>query len=130
MTEQAKYLGLPRATAMSIFDCNKFGEKAVEESKVAPKTAFCDENVKIEWLISYDDTPCFAEKRYTLSGGKVAMEFGPAVWAIVDGEGRITGENYERALKRGDYFFLPFAAEGKFFLEGNLTAIECLPSKR
>ena len=58
------------------------------------------------------------------------MEFGPAVWAIVDGEGKITGENYERALKRGDYFFLPFAAEGKFFLEGNLTAIECLPSKR
>lgn len=130
VTEQEKYLGLPRDTAMSIFDCNKFGEKAVEESKVAPKTAFCDENVKIEWLISYDDTPCFAEKRYTLNGGKVAMEFGPAVWAIVDGEGRITGENYERALKRGDYFFLPFAAEGKFFLEGNLTAIECLPSKR
>lgn len=62
VSEQEKYLGLPRDLAMSIFDFDKFGEKAVEECKIAPKTICCDETCKIESLIDYDDTPCFGEK--------------------------------------------------------------------
>lgn len=130
VTEQEKYLGLPRDVAMSVFDVNKFGEKAVKECKMTPETLFCDDGVLIESLIGYVDTPCFAEKRYTLSGGKAVMSYAPCVWTIVDGQGVVEGDGYSRAVKKGDYFFLPFAAEGKFVIKGNLTAIECLPSKQ
>ena len=128
VTEAEKYLGLPRETAMSIFDLNKFGEQAVKESKMTPKLLHSADGVKIEWLISYDDTPCFAEKRYTLTGGKAVLSYAPAVWTVVDGAGSIEGEGWSREVKKGDYFFLPRAAEGKFFLTGELVAVECLPS--
>ena len=128
VTEAEKYLGLPRETAMSIFDLNKFGEQAVKESKMTPKLLHSADGVKIEWLISYEDTPCFAEKRYTLTGGKAVLGYAPAVWTVVDGAGSVEGEGWSREVKKGDYFFLPRAAEGKFFLTGELVAVECLPS--
>lgn len=130
VSEQEKYLGLPRDLAMSIFDFDKFGEKAVEECKIAPKTICCDETCKIESLIDYDDTPCFGEKRYTLKGGSFVPESGPSVWAVVEGEGEIRGDGFRRKLAKGDYWFMPYAARGKFTVAGTLTVIECLPSKQ
>lgn len=130
VSEQEKYLGLGRDLAMSVFDFDKFGEKAVQECKITPKTVFCDDKLKIESLISYEDTPCFAENIYTLSDGETVMENSAAVWTIVDGSGVIVGEDYERPIKKGDYFFLPYAAVGKFSIKGNLKAVECLSSKQ
>lgn len=115
---------------MSIFDFDKFGKKAVEECKIAPKTICCDETCKIESLIDYDDTPCFGEKRYTLKGGSFVPESGPSVWAVVEGEGEIRGDGFRRKLAKGDYWFMPYAARGKFTVAGTLTVIECLPSKQ
>ncbi len=130
VTEEEKYLGLPRDLAMSVFDFEQFGKKTVEQCKIAPKALHCDDKLKVESLIDHSDTPCFAEKRYTLSGGSFVPESGPSVFAVVDGGGMIAGEGYERALKKGDYWFMPFAARGKFTVSGDLTVIECLPSKR
>lgn len=130
VSEQEKYLGLPRDVAMSVFDFDKCGEEAVKKCKIEPKTLFCDEKCKIESLIDYSDTPCFGEKRYTLSGGSFVPESGPSVWCVVDGEGEIAGENFARKLAKGDYWFMPFAARGLFRVSGNLTVIECLPSKQ
>ena len=130
VTEQEKYLGLPRDLAMSVFDFDKFGGSAVEQCKIAPKTISCDEKVKVEELIGKADTPCFGEMRYTLSGGSVTLQSGPSVFAVVDGGGVLSGEGYSRTLKKGDYWFMPHAARGKFAVSGALTLIECLPSKR
>ena len=130
VTEQEKYLGLERDTAISIFDFDKFGEQAVKAAKITPETLYCDDNIKIESLIDYNDTPCFAEKRYTLKGGSTVMGFGPCVWTIVQGEGCVCGENYHRNVRKGDYFFMPYAAQGKFSLAGNLVAVECLPGRQ
>ena len=81
-------------------------------------------------LIGYDDTPCFGEKRYTLTGGSFVPTSGPSVFAVVDGGGKIAGEGYDRELKKGDYWFMPHAARGKFTVSGTLTLIECLPSRQ
>ena len=38
---------------------------------------------------------------------------------------------YERKMIKGDYFYLPYAAENKFTLKSdNATFVECLPSKQ
>ena len=130
MTEQEKYLGLSRDLAMSVFDFDKFGVSAVEKCKIAPKTLSSDKTLKVEELIGYDDTPCFGEKRYTLTGGSFVPTSGPSVFAVVDGGGKIAGEGYEREVKKGDYWFMPHAARGKFTVSGTLTLIECLPSRQ
>ena len=46
--------------------------------------------------------------------------------------GEIKGENYEREISRGSYFFLPYAAENRFRICGRKYAelIECLPSRQ
>ncbi len=60
------------------------------------------------------------------------MDFAPSVYILLDGDAVIKGENYERKIKRGDYFYLPFVAEGKFTIISDIRAeiIECLPSKQ
>ena len=84
-------------------------------------------------MISYDDTPCFAEVRHTIKdGGEFTMNFAPAVYICLDGNAEIIGENYKKEIKRGDYFYLPFVAENKFTIstKTKATLIECLPSKQ
>lgn len=129
VTEQEKYLGLPRDVAMSVFDFGKYGKSAVAQCKISPKTLFRGDGVLTELLIGKEDTPCFGEKRYTLSGGSVTLSSGPSVFAVVEGCGTLVGENYSRELHKGDYWFMPYAARGKFRASGDMTLIECLPSR-
>ena len=130
VSEEEKYLGLPRDKAMSVFDFDKFGRSAVDWCKITPKTLYCDDTVKIESLIDHSDTPCFGEKRYTLTGGCVTIASGPSVFAAVDGEGMLSGDGRSRKIKKGDYWFMPYAARDRFSVTGNVTLIECLPSGR
>ena len=130
VSEQEKYLGLDRDTAMSVFDFAKYGKDAVEQCKITPKVLHRDNKLKVEELIGYDDTPCFGEKRYTLRGGAFVPESGPSVFAVVDGGGEIAGDGFSRILGKGDYWFMPYAARGRFTVSGDMTVIECLPSRQ
>ena len=58
------------------------------------------------------------------------MDYAPSVYICLEGEAVIKGENYSKKIGKGDYFFLPYIAEGKFTVEGNAVLIECLPSKQ
>jgi mannose-6-phosphate isomerase len=131
VSEQEKYLGLEPDAALSCFDFEKYGEAAVSRARIYPKTLWEKDGVTKQSLISYDDTPCFAENRYTVRGGGVVVpSFGPSVWAVVSGEALLKGENYARRLAQGDYFFLPYAAQNKFGISGDAVLIECLPSRQ
>ena len=59
----------------------------------------------------------------------VAITF---TYICLGGEAVIKGENYEKKIKTGDYFYLPYIAEGKFTVSTDSKAeiIECLPSKQ
>ena len=60
------------------------------------------------------------------------MDYAPSVFICTDGEAIIRGEGYEKKIKKGDYFFLPFSAQNKFSVTSKTSAtlIECLPSKQ
>ncbi len=127
-----EYIGLDKDTALDCFDYSLVGEKALAGAKITPRVVSDDGKVKVEVLIDYDITPCFGENRYTLKeGGEYVMTFGPSVWICTDGEGIITGPDYRREIKKGDYFFLPYLAENQFTVsaDGHIELIECLPSK-
>lgn len=132
ISEEEEYIGLDKETALDCFDYSLVGKKALDGAMVEPRVCFDDGRVKKEILIDYETTPCFAENRITVrDGGSYTPDFAPSVWICVEGEGRIFGDGYERKIKKGEYFFLPYAAERRFSLTADDRAVflECLPSK-
>lgn len=128
-----EYIGLDKDVALDAINYDIYGEQAKAYAKVVPTVEIDTEKYKKEVMISYEDTPCFAEVRHTITdGGEFTMTFAPAVYICLDGDAVITGENYTKEIKRGDYFYLPFIAEGKFKISSKTkaTIIECLPSKQ
>ena len=116
------YIGLDREDAM---DCFEFGKSP--DSKLMPRVILDADGVKKEKLINEENTDCFVINRIILSGGKsvlnVADSYG--VYIVTDGEGEISGEGYSKNIKKGDYFFVPACAMGKFSVSGNVEVIEC-----
>lgn len=128
-----EFIGLQKDVALDAINYDIYGAAAKEFAKVSPKVVVDTENYKKEILIGYDDTPCFQEIRYTIkNGGNFITAFAPAVYICLEGNAKIVGENYEKDVRRGDYFYLPFIAEGKFRITTDTEAvfIECLPSKQ
>lgn len=130
ITENEKYIGLDKSTALDCFNFDLFADKALQYATVNPKVEYEKDGCKKENLISYEDTNCFAQNRYTLNNGRVKMTYGPSVWIVLDGKGEIVGNNYKQKIKKGDYFYLPYSAQNKFEVQGNCVLIECLPSKQ
>ncbi len=122
LNEQEMYIGLDRETAVKCFD---FKSKA--DGVVIPENVSDDSGVKFEKIIKPSDTDCFVINRITISGGKYLVDVKESygVYIVTDGEGEITGENYFKKIKKGDYFFMPYDAMGKFLVEGNAEIIEC-----
>ena len=130
---EEEYIGLDKDTALNAINYNIYGEQAKAYAKVNPKVVIETPTYKKEVLISYEDTPCFGENRHTIkNGGSFVMEYGPSVYICVEGKGEITGENYKREIKQGEYFYLPYIAEKKYAIttDTSATLIECLPSKQ
>jgi len=127
---EEEYIGLDKQTALSCINYGLFGEAALQSAKINPKFEIETKGYKKQNLITYSDTPCFAENRHILSGGSFTMDFAPSVWIVLSGKAQISGENYSQTIKKGDYFYLPFAAQNKFEISGNAELIECLPSKQ
>lgn len=128
LNDQEMYLGLPKETALQCFDYSLYGEDCITISKKTPSVICDNDNYKKETIITGKDTPCFSVNRYYVEK-KLVLENAPAIYVIVNGTGIIEGENYKRAIKKGDYFFLPQNAKDKFNMiaESKLEIVECLP---
>jgi len=130
---EEEYIGLDKDTALNAINYDIYGESAKAYAKVMPTVTVDTPTYKKEVLISYEDTPCFGENRHVIqNGGSFVMDYAPSVYICLDGNAVITGDNYRKEIKKGDYFYLPFVAENKFTVstETSATLIECLPSKQ
>lgn len=129
LTEEEMYIGLSKDTALDVFDYDTFGEPAILKGRRTPVIKEDTDEIKRETLISYNDTPCFSVERVTLNNNSVILTDAPAVYVVTSGEGKIKSGEYERKLKKGDYFFLPFSAMNKSEIsaEKSLEFVICLP---
>lgn len=129
LSEQEMYIGLDSDIALDIFDYDTCGEEAVLKGRCKPQILYETDGCLIEELIGYDDTPCFAVQRYTITSGEQKLIHAPAVYVVTEGEGVVVCNGQCRTVKKGDYFFLPYAAKEKAILqaEGNLQVVVCLP---
>jgi mannose-6-phosphate isomerase len=122
LSDKEMYLGLTREQAIKRFD---FG--SAPNAKVEPVVLESTDTVTSESLISKKDTDCFVINRISLCGGErvLSLEDTYGIYVVTRGEGRIFGEGYTKALKKGDYFFMPASLMGKYAVSGNMEIVEC-----
>lgn len=129
LSHDEMYIGLPEETALDVFDYNVYGEEAVAKGRCHPRVLCETEHCIMEELISYEDTPCFSVQRYNITNGECKLTHAPAVYVITDGEGEMQCADQTWSLKKGDYFFLPYAAKEQVVLNtcNRLEVVVCLP---
>ncbi len=122
LSDHEMYLGLPKEHASECFIFDK-----APDCQMRPKTIKKDDTINYYNLVGPENTECFIINRAEITGGRFDLNIDDsyAVYIVIDGEGVLEGENYSHKLAKGDYFFLPAAAMGKFSISGNLTVVEC-----
>ena len=128
LNDKEMYIGLDKETAVKVFDFGVFGETAVNMGRKNPKVLSDESGVKTEALITYEDTPCFAVERYTITDSEVLLSHKPCVYVVTEGEGTVLCDGEENPLKKGDYFFLGVSAKDtKVKSKSGITLVACLP---
>ncbi len=129
LSDNEMYIGLEKQTALSVFDYSYNLDKVLKECRKSPAVIYENEGCKKECLIGKADTPCFGVERYVINNGETESLVGPCVYVVTEGEGALTGDNYEMPLKKGDYFFMPHSCNRLYTVksQGNLTLAVCLP---
>lgn len=128
---EEEYIGLSKEDALTCINYDIYGDKALAYAHICPTTEIDTPTYTREALITHQDTPCFAQNRHSLrAGGQFVMAYAPSVYILLDGTAEIVGDGYRRTIRRGEYFYLPYVAEGKFIIrtDASATLIECLPS--
>ncbi len=122
LSEKEMYMGLSRELAVSCFDFGK-----APKAQLAPRITKSKNGVTVEALVDDTNTDCFIINRVTLSGGTFTPNLNDnyAIYIVTEGKAVIKGENYEKAVKKGDYFFMPAVSMGKFSFTGSAQIIEC-----
>lgn len=130
LNEREMYLGLTQNEALDVFDYDLAGDEAIARGRRAPKVLSDADGVLREALITYDDTPCFATERLTLTGAACPLPHRPAVYVVTDGAGRLTWDGGSENVRKGSYFFLPYAAgDVTAATDGRLQLAVCLPPR-
>lgn len=129
LSDNEMYIGLNKETALEVFDFSYNLERVQKECKKTPLTLYDEKGCKKESLISKNDTPCFSVERYVINGGETEPLSSPCVYVVTEGEGVLFSENYEKALKKGDYFFMPYSCNKTHRVksESGLTLAACIP---
>lgn len=122
LSDDEMYLGLAPDDAVKCFD---FGTQP--SARVNPVTEYEENGVTFQRLIDQTLTPCFVINRIKCNGGSFLLNIKDsyAVYIVTKGEGVISGDGFNQKLRSGDYFFIPYAAMGKYRISGHLEFIEC-----
>lgn len=120
-----------------MFECFTYEAMSLDEIKsryaLEPKTVCQTDCCKLESLISYDNTQCFALNRLTVSGSYLRRQSGRACClAVTKGSGTFTADGMTAELKAGDCFFEPAKTVDYIITSKGsepLEILECMPPK-
>ena len=121
LSDNEMYLGLTKEQALECFDIDKKFPVPLE-----PVTLFESDSISYKSFIDDRWTQTFTVRQIKLSGGRFLLDKGCVIYVVIDGEGKITGDGYEKEIRKGDYFLVPEIIKDKFTLTGNMTVAECL----
>ena len=132
LNKQEMYIGLEQDVALDVFDYSLYGDAAVAKGRKTPQVLSDQDGHKTEQLIRYEDTPCFAVQQHTLTNTQATLTNAPAVYVVTEGTGELRYSNKVRPMKKGDTFFLPYAANHQVSIATNqmIQVVECLPPQK
>lgn len=121
LSDEEMYLGLSRNDAVSCFNFTP-----ASNPQLSPVLLVEEPGTVKEELVGPKDTDFFVINRIKLSGGKASLNIKDsyAVYIVTNGEGILSGENYNKPIKKGDYFFMPTCLMGTFTISGNIEIVE------
>jgi mannose-6-phosphate isomerase len=126
LSDQEMYLGLDKEVALGCFDLRQCGPTILTRGRKRARIDEENDDYRKEILISFTDTPCFAVNRYTVKTSCALQNL--AVYVVTSGEGELMSPAGKSSLKKGAYFFVPFAAHGvAIHTKVGMELIECLP---
>jgi len=126
LSDQEMYLGLDKEVALGCFDLHQAGPSVLARGRKLPRSNGANQGFNKEVLISFADTPCFAVNRYTVKTSCALNNL--AVYVVTKGEGELVTPTERSPLKKGTYFFVPFAARPvTICTTTELEVVECLP---
>ena len=122
LNEKEMYIGLSKEDALKCFDF-----QMAPDAKVRPEIVLNENGIKIEKIIQPSHTDCFIINRITIKNGKYEMNIKDSygVYIVTEGNGKLSGKQYAKDIKKGDYFFMPACAMGKYTATGTLELMEC-----
>ncbi len=120
LSDNEMYLGLDKKVALECFDVNK-----KFPAPLTPQVIEEENGVKYESVIDERMTKTFTVRRIFIDGGKFIMKKGVSIYVVTEGNGYIKGGDYEKEIKKGDYFFISESAKEKYELTGKMTLVEC-----
>ncbi len=120
LRDEEMYMGIDPDEALDCFDF----EKTVD-APLLPETIREEKGLLYQNLIGPKITETFNVRMINLNSGSFTPDKPAAIYVAVEGEGRITGEGYDRPIVKGDYFLMPAAAVNQFKITGNIKVVEC-----
>ncbi len=120
LSDNEMYIGLSRKNALECFDIGKRYPAPLKPEVIEKAEGFIYESI-----IGKNITESFNVRTITLNNGEFRLSKGVAIYVVLDGEAKIVGDGYEREIKKGDYFFVPFSAADKFIIKGTAKIAEC-----
>ena len=126
--EEARFMGRDIETALDVFNF-----EAVEDDRIdavfrcAPKTlrSFGPDG-RLEELIGYDRTPCFAVRRSVVTGTMEKVVEDGFIGIVTEGEGSVVHHGVVTPLRRWDRFFCPFGLRRlRYESPAAMTIVEC-----
>lgn len=120
LSDEEMYLNLNKEIAIECFDYGKTFKAPLEAKILIEK-----DDLLYESFIDSDITDAFSVRSINLNEGFFLLDKECVIYVVIDGNGEITGKDYQREINRGDYFLLPANAVNKFTVNGKLKIIEC-----
>ena len=129
LSDHQMYLTLDKDIALSVFDYSYNLERVENECKKTPEIIYENNGCRKESLISKADTPCFSIERYVVENGETQALSGTCIYVATEGNGVLYYGNYEKEIKKGDYFFMPHSCADKFKIKSSTTVTinACIP---
>ncbi len=122
LSDNEMYLGLSREDAVSCFDFTTSPDTKMKPVVIESKNGYVKESI-----VSNANTDCFVINKITLKNGEYSpsIDDNYAVYIVTNGDGSIVGDSYNKELGKGDYFFMPAKAMGKYKITGDIDIVEC-----
>jgi len=130
--EEARFMGRDIETALDVFNFDPVDDDAIDSVfRCEPKKLEeSDSGSRVEELIGYDKTPCFAIRRTIVSGEIDKTITEGFIGIVTSGSGSVRIEGEDTELKRWDRFFCP-AGNGQLSYRSDegMTILECYGGK-